>query len=106
MGVSETKKAEAGRLLEHGNALFLDKNYTAALAKYREAVAAWDHPAIRFNIVRCLIQLDRPVEAGENLQTTLRYGAAPLEDAVYTEALAYARDPERVLSRSDYSATS
>ncbi|MFN0245648.1 MAG: hypothetical protein ACKV2T_01985 [Kofleriaceae bacterium] len=88
-GVSEAKKAEANRLLEHGNALFLDKKFSEALGKYREAVTAWDHPAIRFNIVRCLIQLDRAVEAAENLEQALRYGAAPLEDAVYTEARAY-----------------
>lgn len=89
VGVTDAKKAEANRLLERGNALFLEKKYSDALAAYRSAVAAWDHPAIRFNIVRCLIQLDRPVEAAENLETALRYGAAPLEDAVYTEAVAY-----------------
>lgn len=89
VGVTDAKKAEANRLLERGNTLFLEKKYSDALAAYRSAVAAWDHPAIRFNIVRCLIQLDRPVEAAENLATALRYGAAPLEDAVYTEAVAY-----------------
>jgi len=89
VGVSEPKKAEATRLLDRGNALFLENKFGEALALYRDAVAAWDHPAIRFNIVRCLIQLDRPVEAAENLKTTLRYGAAPLEDTVYAEALAY-----------------
>jgi len=49
----------------------------------------WDHPAIRFNVVRCLIQLDRTVEAADNLKLALKYGAAPLEEAVYNEALAY-----------------
>jgi hypothetical protein len=89
VGVSEAQKAQAGRLLERGNTLFLEKKYAEALTEYRAAVAAWDHPAIRFNIVRCLIQLDRPAEAAENLRSSLRYGPAPLEDAVYTEAIAY-----------------
>ncbi len=89
VGVSDAQKAQANRLLARGNALFLEKKFAEALAEYRDAVAAWDHPAIRFNIVRCLIQLDRPVEAADNLRTALRYGAAPLEDAVYTEAVAY-----------------
>ena len=89
VGVSEAQKAQAGRLLERGNTLFLEKKYAEALTEYRAAVAAWDHPAIRFNIVRCLIQLDRPAEAAENLRSSLRYGSAPLEDAVYTEAIAY-----------------
>ncbi|HUS31914.1 MAG TPA: tetratricopeptide repeat protein [Kofleriaceae bacterium] len=88
-GVSEAQKAEAQKKLEEGNALFLKQNYPEALKAYQAAVAQWDHPAIRFNIVRCLIQLDQPVPASDNLQLALKYGAAPLEEAVYTEALAY-----------------
>ena len=89
VGVSETQKAKAKTALDAGNALFLEKKYSAALARYQEAIAQWDHPAIRFNVVRCLIQLDRPVEAMDNLKLALKYGAAPLEEAVYAEALAY-----------------
>ena len=88
-GVTDGQKAHAQKLLDAGNALFLDKKYAEALEAYRQAVAVWDHPAIRFNIVRCLIQLDRGVEASENLEVALKYGAAPLEEAVYSEALAY-----------------
>lgn len=89
VGVTEAQKATAKKHLDAGNALFLDKKYAEALDKYKAAVAAWDHPAIRFNIVRCLIQLDRPVDASDNLKLALKYGAAPLEEAVYAEALAY-----------------
>lgn len=88
-GVSDDQKTEAQARLEEGNALFLAQKYKEALEKYQAAIAAWDHPAIRFNVVRCLIQLDRPVEASDNLQLALKYGAAPLEEAVYTEALSY-----------------
>ena len=88
-GVSEQSKAAAKVLLDRGNAKFVEKDYVAALELYRQAVASWDHPAIRFNMVRCLIQLDRTVEANENLALALKYGAAPLEEAVYAEALAY-----------------
>jgi tetratricopeptide (TPR) repeat protein len=89
VGVTDAQKAQAQAALEQGNALFLDKKYAEAMEKYKSAVASWDHPAIRFNIVRCLIQLDRPVDASDNLKLALKYGAAPLEEAVYTEALAY-----------------
>ena len=89
VGVTEQQKARAKAALDEGNALFLEKKYSEALAKYQTAIAAWNHPAIRFNVVRCLIQLDRPVEAADNLKAALQYGAAPLEEAVYTEALAY-----------------
>jgi hypothetical protein len=88
-GVSDAKKKAAQALLEQGNTLFLDKQFSAALEKYKEAVAQWDHPAIRFNMVRCLIQLEKPVEASENLARALAYGAAPLDDTVYGEALNY-----------------
>jgi tetratricopeptide (TPR) repeat protein len=88
-GVTDAQKAAAQKLLDAGNALFLDKKYADALDRYQQAVAIWDHPAIRFNIVRCDIQLDRVVEATDNLQLALKYGAAPLEEAVYAEALAY-----------------
>lgn len=89
LGVSEAQKAKAQTFLEAGNALFLDKKYAEALEQYKAAVGEWDHPAIRFNIVRCLIQLERPVEASDNLKLALKFGAAPLEEAVYTEALSY-----------------
>ena len=91
VGVDDARKASANQLLAAGNRRLVDHDYAGALATYGEALAAWDHPAIRFNIVRCLIQLDRPIEAADNLDRALAYGAAPLEEAVYAEALAYAK---------------
>ncbi len=88
-GVSAEQKAAAHQLLEAGNALFLEHKYADALERYNSAVSHWDHPAIRFNIVRCLIQLDRAAEASDNLELALKYGSTPLEDAVYAEAIAY-----------------
>jgi hypothetical protein len=89
VGVTDDQKTRAKTLLDEGNLLLLDKKYVDALAKYTAAVGVWDHPAIRFNMVRCLIQLDRRVEATENLEKALKYGSAPLEDTVYQEALTY-----------------
>jgi len=91
VNVTANQKAAAEQLLDSGNTLFVERKYTEALEAYRAAVAQWDHPAIRFNIVRCLIQLDRLPEASENLEATLRFGAAPLEENIYAEALAYQR---------------
>jgi tetratricopeptide (TPR) repeat protein len=88
-GVSDEQKASAKELLDAGNALLLEKKYVEALDKYAAAVAVWDHPAIRFNMVRCQIQLGRNLEAYENLERALKYGSAPLEATVYEEALAY-----------------
>lgn len=88
-GVSEAAKLEAERLLAEGNTQFVQSNYKQALATYRKAIASWDHPAIRFNVVRTLINLDRPIEAYENLELALKYGERPLEADVYREALNY-----------------
>ena len=88
-GVTPEQMQKAQGMLDEGNTLLLERDYARALARYQDAVAVWDHPAIRFNMVRCLIQLDRIVEASENLERALAYGAAPLEDTVYNEALAY-----------------
>jgi hypothetical protein len=88
-GVSAAQKATAQALLEQGNDLFVQNQYKDALAKYQDAVASWDHPAIRFNMVRALIALDRPLDAYDNLQKALAYGKDPLEDQVYAEALNY-----------------
>ena len=89
VGVTAEQEQRAKALLDQGNALFLDKKYPEALERYRAALAVWNHPAIHFNIVRCMIQLDRPVDASDSLRLALHYGAAPLGDALYSEALAY-----------------
>src|SRR5687768_16838564 len=85
-GVTAAQRETAQRLLEEGNDLFVENKHREALAKYEEAVASWDHPAIRFNMVRALIALDRPLEAYESVLKALAHGAAPLEPEVYTEA--------------------
>jgi hypothetical protein len=86
---SPEKKAEAQTKLEAGNQLFLKQQYKEALEQYEAAIKSWDHPAIRFNIVRCMIQLDRPVEATDNLALAIKFGPEPLEEAVYNEAVNY-----------------
>jgi hypothetical protein len=88
-GVSAERKAAAQRSLGEGNDLFVQNKFREALAKYEEAVASWDHPAIRFNMVRTLIALDRPLDASKSLERALAFGKGPLEDSMYTEALNY-----------------
>jgi tetratricopeptide (TPR) repeat protein len=89
--VSEESKAKAQALLEEGNALIVQNLYKEALGKYEAALTAWDHPAIRFNMVRALINLDRPLEAQDNLERALTYGADPLGAEVFAEASTYQR---------------
>jgi tetratricopeptide (TPR) repeat protein len=88
-GVTAEQRERAQRLLEEGNDLFVENKFPEAIARYEEAIASWDHPAIRFNVVRALIALDRPLEAYENLERALAFGKDPLEEQVYMEAINY-----------------
>ena len=88
-GVSDTQKADAQKKLEEGNKHFVARKYKDALESYQAAIKSWDHPAIHFNIVRCLIQLDKPIEASDELNKALKYNDEPFEEAIYSEALNY-----------------
>lgn len=90
-GVTDEAKARAKALLERGNELFVANQHKDALVMYEQALAAWEHPAIQFNAVRALVALDRPIEALDRVDKALQYGEAPLEEAVYAEALNYQR---------------
>jgi hypothetical protein len=87
--VPESAQKEALSLFEEGNKLFETSQHTAALAKYREALKVWDHPAIRYNAAVALINLDQPLAANENLERALRYGALPFSQETYQQAQTY-----------------
>lgn len=88
-GVSDEKQALALAAYDQGNAEFVESRFAQALAKYREALAYWDHPAIRFNMVVCLINLDQLLEARESLERALAFGPAPLGPELHQQALTY-----------------
>jgi hypothetical protein len=87
--VPEDAQKQALALFEEANRLFETSQHAAALAKYREALKVWDHPAIRYNAAVALINLDQPLAANENLELALRYGQAPFSPATYQQALTY-----------------
>lgn len=87
--VSQAQQDTAKRLLDEGNTLFADNKLVEALAKYELALAQWKHPAIQFNMVRCLIPLGRTLEAAEVIEGALQYGPEPLAKDVYREAVNY-----------------
>lgn len=88
-GVSDARQAEANALFSEGNQLFAQLAHAAALDKYRAAIALWDHPMIRFNAAVTLVRLDRMLEADDNLEKALRFGAAPFTKELYQQALDY-----------------
>src|SRR5262245_49460818 len=87
--VSEDAQKQALLVFEEGNKLFENSEHAAALAKYREALKIWDHPAIRYNAAVALINLDQPFAANENLELALRYGEAPFNAETFQQALTY-----------------
>jgi hypothetical protein len=88
-GVSERDQAAALELYVSGNRDFIESRFAEALAKYKQAIKSWDHPAIRFNSAVCLIKLDQPLEAMENLIRSLAYGEAPLGADAYAQGQIY-----------------
>jgi len=97
--VSPARRARALALYREGNRLFMDEKHAEALARYSAAVKEWDHPAIRYNIVECLVNLGRNLEAYEHVQSALRHGAEPLGASLHRQAKTYLTLLERGLSR-------
>lgn len=90
-GVPSAQQDQANALFDEGNALFAQQAHAPALAKYEAALLLWDHPLIRFNLAVTLIRLDRPLEAADELDRALRFGARPFKPDLYQQALDYQR---------------
>jgi hypothetical protein len=98
-GVPVAEQATALQLYAAGNDAFVQNRYADALAQYKQAIAHWDHPAIRFNMVVCLLGLGAPVEARDSLEHSLVYGADALGPDAYAQALRYRDQLDRQLVR-------
>jgi tetratricopeptide (TPR) repeat protein len=79
-GVTAEQKAAALALNQEAADRVVVSEYAKAAGKYQQALKHWDHPLIRFNLAYCLINLERPLEAHENLLLALKHGAAPFID--------------------------
>lgn len=86
-GVEERHQSAALQLYGEGNREFLELRFASALIKYREAIKYWDHPAIRYNMAVALMNLGQILEAQQNLELGLAYGAAPLDEETYKQGL-------------------
>jgi hypothetical protein len=88
-GVPRATQDKANALFAEANDLFAAKSHAPAAEKYRAALALWDHPLIRFNLAVTLIRLDRILEAADELEHALRFGAQPFTKDLYQQALDY-----------------
>lgn len=98
-GVSEADQARALEIYVAANRAFVERRYADALLQYKGALTHWDHPAIRFNMVVCLLELGQPVEARGHLERSLAYGAAALGPDAYAQALGHRDRLDRQLVR-------
>ncbi len=78
-GVSPDEQAAALSLFKEGNALIKDQLWPKAVAKYREALTHWKHPAIYYNLALALVNLDQPLEIYDALEKAMEYGVGPLD---------------------------
>jgi hypothetical protein len=88
-GVTQEAQEQALALYAEGNQLFDDSLFTAAVAKYEQAVEHWDHPGIHYNLMMALVALDRPVEAYQSSIAALRHGPGALEPELHRRAQDY-----------------
>jgi hypothetical protein len=94
----ETQRA-ALALFRDGNVLLKESLFVQAAAKYREALAKWDHPAIHYNLALALLNLDQPVEVWSQLEEAMKFGAAPLDADKFEHATRYKALIERQVAR-------
>jgi hypothetical protein len=103
-GVSESEQAIALDLYNAGNDELVESRFAQALAKYREAIRHWDHPAIRYNMAVCLMQLGQLVEARDSFERSVAYGRRPLEADKCEQAVQHRKDLEAQLAVVEISA--
>ena len=84
-GVPQDKQTSAFAKFNEGNDAFARDDYPTAVARYREALAEWAHPAIRGNLAIALIHLDQPIEAYAQLEAAFQFGASPFDATVYAQ---------------------
>ena len=88
-GVPQDQQDKASALYEEGNQLFAQQAHAPALEKYKQAIALWEHPLIRFNMAVTEIRLDRVIEAADDLEKALKWGDQPFTKENYDKALDY-----------------
>ena len=98
-GITEETRTAARDAFLEGNRLFKIPLFSQAVEKYSEAIDKWKHPAFYFNLAIAQINLGQYLEARENLERALQYGAEPLRADRFEEAKKQLVEVERHLGR-------
>lgn len=88
-GVPAERQLHAMELYEAGTQALKNLQFAAAEARYREALAHWEHPSIHYHLAIVLISLDRPIDAYGSVLASLRHDGAALHDHERMQALQY-----------------
>ena len=84
-GVSLEAQERALADFRVGNRHFGEAAYARAAVSYRAALQHWSHPAIHGNLAVCLIHLDSPIEALEQVEAALQWRDEPFEPHAYRQ---------------------
>ncbi len=95
---TEVQEAARAVFLE-GNRLFKIPLFAQAVEKYTQALGKWEHPAFYFNLALAQLNLGQDVEAHDNLERAMKYGAGPLGPDEFREAKKQLLELERRLGR-------
>lgn len=85
-GVAIERQQEARQLFLEGNALAKEAFFGDAAAKYKQALALWDHPAFHFNLAMTQRLLDQPMAAYDSLDQAMRHGLPALGESKFQHA--------------------
>lgn len=88
-GVTIERQKQAETLYLQGDELLQEFLPDEALVKYQDALAAWDHPQIRFRIASVLYSRGERIAAYQQIEAALRYGQPALGDTFYKQAMRY-----------------
>ena len=99
VGVEREVRRAARERFREGNRLFRVPLFAQAAEHYKAALQQWQHPAFYFNLAIAQLNLGQDLDARDNLEHALRYGADPLGNERYREALAQKRELESQLGR-------
>ena len=84
-GVPSTAQDRADRLFQAGNELLLKESYAAAAVKYKQALKAWKHPAISYNLSLALNELEQWVDMYHALEHSMAFDVPGLGEPIFFE---------------------
>jgi hypothetical protein len=87
--VSKINEECALREFHAGNDNLNNGLFPPAVARYKAAIACWDHPAIHYNLALALINLDQPIDVFEHVNLAMQYGSGPLGQDKFDHAREY-----------------